>query len=70
MIIYLLESFRMEMSDPEIDNNLDDSSTLQNAPQNETTEPVLSDHMGDLPTTMRVDPNTHKRMKDIASSIS
>lgn len=63
MIIYLLEFFRMEMSDPEIDNNLDDSSTLQNVPQNQTTEPVLSDHMGDLPTTMRVDPNIHKRMK-------
>lgn len=53
--------------------NLDDSFTMQNAPHNQKTETVISDHVGDSSTAMRVDPNLRDRDKsrngNIASSI-
>lgn len=53
--------------------NLDDSFTMQNAPHNQKTETVISDHVGDSSTAMRVYPNLRDRDKsrngNIASSI-
>ena len=43
------------------ESNLDDSTNLQNIPQNQTTEKVLSDHVGDSPNTAMVNPNPHNR---------
>lgn len=43
------------------ESNLDDSTNLQNIPQNQTTETVLSDHVGDSPNTAMVNPNQHNR---------
>ena len=38
-------------------SNKDGTSNLQNVPQNQATKTVVSDHLGDLPSTVMVNPN-------------